>query len=103
MWFKKILSFILVSQIKVEPNIDATREAIEEVAEVKKTFFGDMWSFTADNMEHADTAYTNEFLGAHNDSTYFSQSCRLLNYTIQYLMNFISKLKINVCLYIDIY
>ena len=61
----------------MSPNIEATRAAIEEVCPVKTTFYGDMWSFTADNMEHADTAYTNEALGAHNDTTYFSQSCRI--------------------------
>lgn len=28
------------------------------------------------NMEYADTAYSKERLGAHTDTTYFSQACR---------------------------
>lgn len=37
---------------------------------------GGFWDFTAD-LTFKDTAYTNEFLGAHTDNTYFTDPARL--------------------------
>lgn len=39
-------------------------------------FAGGFWDFTAD-LTFKDTAYTNEFLGAHTDNTYFTDPARL--------------------------
>ncbi|XP_076033723.1 trimethyllysine hydroxylase [Oratosquilla oratoria] len=61
---------------EVPPTVEATQSAIEEVCIVKKTFFGEMWAFTA-NLEHSDTAYSTEYIGAHTDTTYFRQASRI--------------------------
>lgn len=39
-------------------------------------FTGGFWDFTAD-LTYKDTAYTNEYLGAHTDNTYFTDPARL--------------------------
>jgi trimethyllysine dioxygenase len=39
-------------------------------------YSGGFWDFTAD-LTFKDTAYTNEFLGAHTDNTYFTDPARL--------------------------
>lgn len=41
-----------------------------------KLIEGGFWDFTAD-LTFKDTAYTNEFLGAHTDNTYFTDPARL--------------------------
>ncbi|XP_066952067.1 trimethyllysine dioxygenase, mitochondrial [Macrobrachium rosenbergii] len=60
----------------VPQDVDGTREVVEEICPVKPTLFGSMWSFQAD-YEHADTAYSDEYLGAHTDTTYLSEACRI--------------------------
>ena len=46
-----------------------TRQVVERVCFIQPTFFGDIWTFTANNAR-GDTAYTNIALGAHTDTTY---------------------------------
>lgn len=48
-----------------------TQKVSERVCFIQETFFGRMWTFTAD-LARGDTAYTNMALGAHTDSTYLS-------------------------------
>ena len=61
---------------QVPTNEESTRSAIEKISAVQRTFFGEMWGFEGTAMEHLDTAYTSEYIGAHTDTTYFSQACR---------------------------
>ncbi|KAK2143774.1 hypothetical protein LSH36_814g02011 [Paralvinella palmiformis] len=56
----------------VEPTPEATRELAERVSYIRKTIFGGMWSLTSD-MAREDLAYTKVDLGAHTDTTYFSE------------------------------
>lgn len=56
---------------KVEPSLEATEKIVTHVFPVQKTFFGEMWSVT-DDYVHEDTAYSNGFLAAHTDNSYFS-------------------------------
>ncbi|KAI9623335.1 hypothetical protein KEM48_009495 [Puccinia striiformis f. sp. tritici PST-130] len=53
--------------------LQATEELLKRIAFIRETHYGAFWDFTA-NMEHGDTAYTNLPLGAHTDTTYFSDS-----------------------------
>lgn len=46
------------------------------VAILANSSSGGFWDFTAD-LTFKDTAYTNEFLGAHTDNTYFTDPARL--------------------------
>ncbi|CAL4068948.1 unnamed protein product [Meganyctiphanes norvegica] len=61
---------------EVPENVECTRAAVETICPVQWTFFGEMWSFQAD-LSKADTAYSNEYLGAHTDQTYYSQASRV--------------------------
>lgn len=60
---------------QVPADVESTRAAVEQICPLKKTFYGEAWAMEA-NMEYADTAYSKERLGAHTDTTYFSQACR---------------------------
>jgi trimethyllysine dioxygenase len=48
-----------------------TEELARRIAFIRETHYGRFWDFTA-NMAHGDTAYTNLGIGAHTDSTYFT-------------------------------
>lgn len=61
---------------KVPANEQSTEMAVKRLFAVQKTFFGEMWSFS-DNKDHADSAYSKAFLGAHTDNTYFNDSAGL--------------------------
>lgn len=43
---------------------------------IMKTLFGEMFTFQ-DNPDHADTAYSKDFLGSHTDNTYFTDAAGL--------------------------
>lgn len=43
---------------------------------IMKTLFGEMFTLT-DNHDHADTAYSKDFLGSHTDNTYFTDAAGL--------------------------
>lgn len=61
---------------KVPPNTQSTEMAVKRLFSVQDTFFGAMWTF-ADNKDHADTAYSKAYLGAHTDNTYFNDAAGL--------------------------
>ncbi|XP_037928007.1 trimethyllysine dioxygenase, mitochondrial [Teleopsis dalmanni] len=61
---------------EVPPNAEMTELAIRRVFPIMKTFFGEMWTFS-DVKDHADTAYTKEYLGSHTDNTYFCDAAGL--------------------------
>ncbi|KAJ5468563.1 hypothetical protein N7475_006315 [Penicillium sp. IBT 31633x] len=66
--------FCFVDGVPVTP--EATQKLIERIAFIRHTHYGGFWDFTAD-LTFKDTAYTNEFLGAHTDNTYFTDPARL--------------------------
>ncbi|KAJ5774504.1 hypothetical protein N7457_009400 [Penicillium paradoxum] len=66
--------FCFVDGVPVNP--EATQKLIERIAFIRHTHYGGFWDFTAD-LTFKDTAYTNEFLGAHTDNTYFTDPARL--------------------------
>ena len=39
---------------------------------VRNTHYGNLWEFSNEAMDHADTAYTADYLRAHTDNTYFT-------------------------------
>ncbi|CAG8948238.1 unnamed protein product [Penicillium salamii] len=66
--------FCFVDGVPTTP--EATKGLIERIAFIRHTHYGGFWDFTAD-LTFKDTAYTNEFLGAHTDNTYFTDPARL--------------------------
>ena len=54
-------------------NVIAFCRAVVRVCDVQKTqVFGDFWSFSNDKAL-SDSAWTNEALAAHNDTTYLTE------------------------------
>lgn len=43
----------------VQPNQQSTEFVIRQLFFIHKTFFGEMWTFSDENQDHHDTAYTN--------------------------------------------
>jgi trimethyllysine dioxygenase len=66
--------FCYVNGVPVSP--EATKSLIERIAFIRHTHYGGFWDFTAD-LSKKDTAYTNLALGAHTDTTYFSDPAGL--------------------------
>ncbi|KAJ5157428.1 Trimethyllysine dioxygenase [Penicillium canariense] len=75
-WLENIWvwGFCFVKGVPVNP--ESTKTLIERIAFVRHTHYGGFWDFTAD-LTFKDTAYTNEWLGAHTDNTYFTDPARL--------------------------
>ncbi|KAH9823382.1 hypothetical protein DFH28DRAFT_357644 [Melampsora americana] len=75
-WLRNIdrFGFCLVDGVPLEPVM--TEKLLCRIAFIRETHYGAFWDFTAD-MEHGDTAYTNLPLGAHTDTTYFSDPAGL--------------------------
>ncbi|CAG0903082.1 unnamed protein product [Darwinula stevensoni] len=73
---KKLLESLWVygvaAAVDVPPTVEDTRRAVEAVAPIMHTTFGDIAAFEA-NLERADTAYTSEYIGLHTDNTYWTQ------------------------------
>ncbi|GAP91740.2 putative trimethyllysine dioxygenase [Rosellinia necatrix] len=66
-------------------SANSTKNLLEKIAFIRKTHYGGFYDFTPD-LAHADTAYTNQALAAHTDTTYFSdtvglQAFHLLSHT----------------------
>ncbi|XP_062127270.1 trimethyllysine dioxygenase, mitochondrial [Drosophila sulfurigaster albostrigata] len=60
----------------VSPTPTMTELALRRIFPLMKTFFGEMWTFS-DKKDHADTAYTQLYLGSHTDNTYFCDAAGL--------------------------
>lgn len=60
----------------VAPTPTMTELALRRIFPIMKTFFGEMWTFS-DKKDHADTAYTQLYLGSHTDNTYFCDAAGL--------------------------
>lgn len=61
---------------KVPATQHSTEMTITRLFPLMKTFFGEMWTFS-DTKDHHDSAYTNNYLPAHNDNTYFNDAAGL--------------------------
>ncbi|CEH17916.1 Predicted gamma-butyrobetaine,2-oxoglutarate dioxygenase [Ceraceosorus bombacis] len=75
-WLGKLdaYGFCFIAGVPVTP--EATQELIEKIAFIRPTHYGGFWDFTS-NLAHGDTAYTSIALGAHTDTTYFTDPCGL--------------------------
>jgi trimethyllysine dioxygenase len=59
------------------PSEAETEALVRRIAPPMPTTFSQaMWTFTS-NMARGDTAYSNEYLAPHTDTTYFSNPCRI--------------------------
>ncbi|KAI9673180.1 MAG: hypothetical protein M1817_003042 [Caeruleum heppii] len=75
-WTAKIrqYGFCYVDGCPVSPA--KTQELLERIAFIRHTHYGGLWDFTSD-LASKDTAYTSLPLGAHTDTTYFSDPAGL--------------------------
>ncbi|KAG0371454.1 hypothetical protein BGX24_001654 [Mortierella sp. AD032] len=64
-----IYGFSFVSGVPV--TTEATEELAKRISFIRETHYGGFWDFTSD-LGHGDTAYTDLALGAHTDTTYFT-------------------------------
>lgn len=77
---KELLSSLLTYGFafieNVPTNLPSTELAIKRLFSVRKTIFGEMYSFT-DAKDHEDSAYSTEGLMPHTDNTYFNDPAGL--------------------------
>ncbi|KIL59573.1 hypothetical protein M378DRAFT_14705 [Amanita muscaria Koide BX008] len=66
--------FCFVSGVPATP--ETTEELSRKIAFIRETQYGQFWDFTSD-LAKGDTAYTTMALGAHTDTTYFTDPCGL--------------------------
>ncbi|KAG0359328.1 hypothetical protein BG005_001005 [Podila minutissima] len=64
-----VYGFSFVSGVPV--STEATEELAKRISFIRETHYGGFWDFTSD-LGHGDTAYTDLALGAHTDTTYFT-------------------------------
>ncbi len=55
---------------EVPPTLEDTRAVVERVGYIRESIFGGLWSFSAEAMEHSDSAYSTQALRPHTDGTY---------------------------------
>ncbi|KAG5634902.1 hypothetical protein H0H81_000373 [Sphagnurus paluster] len=60
----------------VPPTPEATEELVNRIGFIRETQYGRFWDFTSD-LAKGDMAYTTLALGAHTDTTYFTDPCGL--------------------------
>ncbi|XP_030554004.1 trimethyllysine dioxygenase, mitochondrial [Drosophila novamexicana] len=65
---------VFIDDVAATPTM--TELALRRCFPLMKTFFGEMWTFS-DKRDHADTAYTQLYLGSHTDNTYFCDAAGL--------------------------
>ena len=70
-WMLKVDKYGLCFVDNVPDTPEATEELAKRVTFLRQTHYGTFWDFTAD-LKYGDTAYTNIALGAHTDTTYFT-------------------------------
>lgn len=58
------------------PTPNATQSLLERIAFIQHTHYGGFWDFTSSS-NPTDTAYTNQPLAVHTDTTYLSHPCGL--------------------------
>ncbi|KAF9463896.1 hypothetical protein BDZ94DRAFT_1358589 [Collybia nuda] len=75
-WLSNIDKFGFSFVTSVPSTPEATEKLTERIGFIRETQYGRFWDFTA-NMAKGDTAYTTLALGAHTDTTYFTDPCGL--------------------------
>ncbi|KAI9001553.1 mitochondrial protein [Trametes punicea] len=75
-WLSNVdkFGFCFVSGVPATP--EATEELSRRIGFIRETQYGTFWDFTS-NLAKGDTAYTTLALGAHTDTTYFTDPCGL--------------------------
>ncbi|KAI0648898.1 Trimethyllysine dioxygenase [Trametes meyenii] len=73
-WLSSVFGFCFVSGVPATP--EATEELSRRIGFIRETQYGTFWDFTSD-LAKGDTAYTTLALGAHTDTTYFTDPCGL--------------------------
>ncbi|KAF9426260.1 hypothetical protein BGZ94_006763 [Podila epigama] len=69
-----VYGFSFVSGVPV--TTEATEKLAKRIAFIRESHYGGFWDFTSD-LGHGDTAYTDLALGAHTDTTYFTDPAGL--------------------------
>jgi trimethyllysine dioxygenase len=72
--YKRLYGFCFVNN--TPPTPEATESLLNRIGPIRNTHYGGFWDFTS-NMAFADTAYTDEALDVHTDTSYFSDSTGL--------------------------
>ena len=70
-WLRNIDVYGVGLVDRVPVNTKDSEALARRIAFIRETHFGGYWDFTA-NLAHGDTAYTQLGIGAHTDSTYFT-------------------------------
>lgn len=73
---KSLIKYGFAFVEKVPPNIRSTEVVITRLFPVHKTFFGEMYEMKNEKI-HSDTSYGRDYIGAHNDNTYFNDASGL--------------------------
>jgi len=75
-WLSNVdkFGFSFVTGVPATPQ--ATEELTRRIGFIRETQYGQFWDFTSD-LAKGDTAYTTMALGAHTDTTYFTDPCGL--------------------------
>ncbi|KAG0003536.1 hypothetical protein BGZ79_000668 [Entomortierella chlamydospora] len=76
-----IYGFSYVSGVPV--STEATEALSRRITFIRETHYGGFWDFTSD-LGHGDTAYTDIPLGAHTDTTYFTDPVGLQMFHLLY-------------------
>ncbi|KAI8348498.1 Trimethyllysine dioxygenase [Mortierella sp. GBAus27b] len=76
-----IFGFSFVNGVPV--STEATEALAKRIAFIRETHYGGFWDFTSD-LGHGDTAYTDIPLGAHTDTTYFTDPAGLQMFHLLY-------------------
>lgn len=74
----------------VEPTEEATQAVSNRICRPQETIFGTYWTFTGGVVDHMDSAYSFEGLGAHTDNTYYQ---RTAGYQVTFLLYYSSILR----------
>lgn len=72
---QKRFGLVFVTGVPFETG-EATKKLLEKIAFIRQTHYGGFYDFIPD-LAMADTAYTNLALGAHTDTTYFTDPAGL--------------------------
>ncbi|EPS97660.1 hypothetical protein FOMPIDRAFT_1024946 [Fomitopsis schrenkii] len=75
-WLSRVDKFGFCFISGVPPTPEATEELSRRIGFIRETQYGTFWDFTSD-LAKGDTAYTTLALGAHTDTTYFTDPCGL--------------------------
>ncbi|KAF2843288.1 Trimethyllysine dioxygenase [Patellaria atrata CBS 101060] len=75
-WLDRIRQYGFCYVDGCPPTPEATEKLLERIAFIRNTHYGGFWDFTSD-LSSKDTAYTDIALGAHTDTTYFSDPAGL--------------------------